>query len=99
MEGKSTDVTNVEEAKATYSDLKITGDGDLFTVLTKASTKNWMKSTKAMQVPGGVVIQVSTQINNIDGTHSVAEAVCYVPNVVIVPDKNNGKRLTFSSES
>lgn len=46
-----------------------------------------MKSTKAMQVEGcGVVVQVTTQQRNIDGTNSIAEAVTFVPGAVIVEE-------------
>lgn len=52
-----------------------------------------MKSTKAMQVPGGCVVQVTTQQKNPDGSYSVAEALTYVPGVKIVDAENNGRRL------
>jgi len=92
---KETSVTNPQEAKAVYTGLQVTGNPDLFTVLSKASTSGWMKSTKAMEVPEvGVVVQVSTQINNIDGTHSIAEALTFVPGAHIVPDESgSGKKL------
>ncbi len=79
--------SNVSGAKKNVSDLCIVGDGDLFKLLSKASSEDegWMKSTKAMQVPHGCVIQVTTQQRNIDGTYSVAEAATYVPGVKVVP--------------
>lgn len=52
-----------------------------------------MKSSKAMEVPGGCVIQVTTQQRNPDGSYSVAEAVAYVPGVKIADDDNNGRKL------
>ena len=42
-----------------------------------------MKSTKAMFTGDGCVVQVTTQQKNLDGTYSVAEAVTYVPGVLI----------------
>lgn len=53
---------------------------DLFKLLSKAWSHEecWMKSTKAMDVPGGVVIQVSTQQGD-----NVAEALTFVPGVRI----------------
>ena len=53
--------------------------------------ENWMKSTKAMEIEGvGCVVQVTTQQNN-----HVAEAVCFVPNAVIVDDEEHppGRKL------
>ena len=70
--------SNVSEAKKNVSDLIVYGEGDVFKLLSKASSKSegWMKSTKAMQVPTGCVIQVTTQ----QGDH-VAEALTFVPGV------------------
>ena len=53
-----------------------------------------MKSCKGMQVEGGgVVVQVTTQYNNPDGTKSIAEALTFVPNVRIV-ENEAGRFLT-----
>jgi len=45
-----------------------------------------MKSTKAMETPTGVVIQVTTQQRNEDGSYAVAEALTFVPGVQIKGD-------------
>ncbi len=48
-----------------------------------------MKSTKAMEIEGvGCVVQVTTQQGQ-----QVAEALVFVPNVVIVDDVNGGRKL------
>jgi len=69
---KALDVQNVEDAKAKVSDIKVVGNGDTFALLCKASSKSqgWMKSAKAMEVPGGCVMQVTTQQGD-----NVAEAL------------------------
>ncbi len=87
---KSLDVVNIEDAKEKISDLKFVGNGDLFQLLAKASSKSqgWMKSTKVMEVPGGVVVQVTTQ--NWD---NVAEALTYVPGVKVGVDGEGNKVL------
>jgi len=74
---------------------KVVGNGDMFKLLCKASSQNegWMKSTKAMQVTGGCVVQVTTQQKNPDGSYSLAEALTFVPDAVIVDDENNGRKL------
>lgn len=86
---KELDITDVEGAKAKIGDLETFGDGDLFRLISKASTKSggWMKSTKAMEIAGvGCVIQVTTQ----QGDH-VAEALTFVPGVRIEGEGENRK--------
>lgn len=90
---KELDVVNVEDAKKKIDDLVVVGNGDMFQLLCKASSKSgeWMKSAKAMEVPGiGCVVQITTQQGN-----NVAEALTFVPNVCIQPDINNGKKLVL----
>ena len=70
-----------------FSDLVVFGSGDLFKLISKASSKGegWMKSTKAMQIDGvGVVVQVTTQQGD-----NVAEALTFVPCVKIIGDDTN----------
>lgn len=93
---KTLDNTNVAEARTKISDLKVVGDGDLWLLLSKASSaeQGWMKSTKAMEVDGiGCIVQVTTHQRNHDGTNSVAEALAFVPAVEIVNDTNGGRKL------
>ena len=90
--------TDMMDAKQNIPDLKIIGDGDLFKVLCKVSSESegWMKSTKAMQLHNGCLVQVTTQQKNYDGSYAVAEALTFVPNVRIEDDINGGRRLIFS---
>lgn len=87
--------SDVSGAKINVKDIVVVGDGDLFKLLCKASSKNegWMKSTKAMEVPGGCVVQVTTQQTNPDGSYVVAEALTFVPGAFIGADINNGRKL------
>lgn len=80
---KTLDVTNVAEAKEKINDIKVFGNGDLWQLLCKASSENqgWMKSTKAMEIDGGCLVQVSTQTEV-----GVAEAIEFVPSVIIAKD-------------
>ena len=83
-EAKSLGATDVRGATTLVSDIEVFGDGDLFVLLSKASSEKqgWMKSTKAMPVDGaGVLVQVTTQQRNVDGTYAVAEALTFVPGV------------------
>jgi hypothetical protein len=87
--------SNISGARRNVPDIKVVGDGDMFQLLCKASSEaeGWMKSTKAMNVGGGCVVQVTTQQRNADFTYAVAEALTYVPGVCIVHDVNGGRRL------
>ncbi len=82
---KSLGNTDQNGARKNVKDIVIFGE-DLFKLLSKASSEKegWMKSTKAMEVPGGCVIQVTTQ-----QWDQVAEAVCFVPGVMI---RENGTK-------
>lgn len=80
-------------------DVVMFGD-DLFKLMSKASSEieGWMKSTKAMEVGRGCVVQVTTQQRNPDGSYSVAEALSFVPGVRLVENKDRdgivtGRRL------
>jgi len=86
MKEKSLGNTDVNGAHKNVPDIVVFGDGDMFKLLSKASSENegWMKSTKAMEIEDvGCVVQVTTQQKNIDGSYSVAEAVTFVPGVKI----------------
>lgn len=86
--------TEVSVARQNVPDIQVVGNGDMFRLLCKASSQSegWMKSTKAMLVPGGAVVQVTTQQKNPDGSYAVAEALTYVPGVIRIEDDMNGGR-------
>ena len=82
-------------AMQNVKDITFFGDGDTFQLLCKASSKNegWMKSTKAMEIPGvGCVVQVTTQQNG-----NIAEALTFVPGVKIVLDGASGRKLVSTN--
>lgn len=86
----------ISETKENVSDLKTFGHGDLFKLLSKASSEKegWMKSSKAMEIAGiGCVFQVTTQQGD-----NVAEAVCFIPGVRIEGETTGGRRLIKSYE-
>lgn len=88
--------SDISGAQQNVKDICVVGNGDLFQLLAKASSEEegWMKSTKAMQISNsGCLVQVTTQQRNPDGSYAVAEALTFVPNVIIVDDINNGRRL------
>jgi hypothetical protein len=95
MNTKTLHNSDISGARQNVKDILVVGNGDLFALLCKASSQDegWMKSTKAMAVPGGCVVQVTTQQRNPDGSYAVAEALTFVPGVKIVDDEANGRKL------
>ncbi len=87
--------SDVSGARQNVKDIKVVGNGDMFQLLCKASSEEegWMKSTKAMELPHGCLVQVTTQQRGIDGTYAVAEALSFVPGVRCAADENNGRKL------
>ena len=88
---KTLDNENIEKAKAQIPDIKVFGNGDLFELICKASSKKegWMKSTKAMDTGNGCLVQVTTQQGD-----NVAEALAFVPGVKILTDQQGNKYLS-----
>ena len=95
MKEKTLTNTSIEDVKKNVSDVVVVGNGDMFSLLCKASSseQGWMKSTKACQTPTGCIVQCSTQQRNPDGSYSVAEALTFVPGVFITSDVNGGRKL------
>lgn len=83
--------------KKNVKDVKIFGNGDLWQLLCKASSEaeGWMKSTKAMPLHNGCLVQVTTQQKNPDGSYAVSESICFVPGAAIEDDINGGRRLIY----
>ena len=78
---KSLGNTTASGATKNVKDIVFWGDGDLFKLISKASSQEegWMKSTKAMDIQGsGCLVQVTTQQGD-----NVAEALTFVPNVKV----------------
>lgn len=92
MEPKSLHNTTANGARKNVKDIKFWGDGDMFRLISKASSESegWMKSTKAMQAGTSVVVQVTTQQRNPDGSYAIAEALTTVPNAEIAEVVEDG---------
>ena len=87
MTEKTLHNSDISGAKKNIKDLVVFGDGDLFKLIAKASSKaeGWMKSTKAMEIPGvGCIVQMTTQQGD-----NVAETSVFVPGVTVVGDGEN----------
>lgn len=83
--------TTASQAKDNVKDIVFWGNGDTFKLISKASSQNegWMKSTKAMEIPGlGCIVQVTTQQKNADLSYAVAEAVTFVPHCKVLEVTN-----------
>ena len=79
--------SDISGAKKNVPDIVVYGNGDLFKLLSKTSSQRegWMKSTKVMEIPHvGCLVQVTTQQRNPDGSYAVAEALQFVPGVVLL---------------
>jgi len=85
MSGKHLGNTCASGATKNVKDIVFWGDGDTFQLISKASSEaeGWMKSTKAMDVGIGVVVQVTTQQRNPDGSYALAEATTFIPGVYV----------------
>ena len=82
--------TEIDGAKKNVPDIVVYGVGDLFKLISKASSEEegWMKSTKAMQTDTGLVVQVTTQQYD-----NVAEALCFIPGGKLRGDAVKGWRI------
>lgn len=91
--------TTDKSAKKNVSDLVVWGNSDTFKLISKASSESegWMKSTKAMEAGTDVVVQVTTQQRNPDGSYVIAEALTTVVFAQIISVKNdNGEVISRS---
>lgn len=91
--------SDISGAHKNVPDIKVVGDGDAFKLICKASSEaeGWMKSTKAMQIGDvGCLVQVTTQQRNDDGSYCVAEALTFVPDVVVTGIEADGGRSIMS---
>ncbi len=59
---------------------------DVFKLISKTSSEKegWMKSTKAMQCGSDVIVQVTTQQRNPDGSYAIAEALTTLNDAIVV---------------
>lgn len=60
---------------------EVLGNPDQFQTLFKVSSDRLMKSTKAMNIPNGCILQVTSREIDQNGQIDVAEAVTFVPDV------------------
>jgi len=83
--------TDSSGATKNVKDIVFWGDGDTFKLISKASSEaeGWMKSTKAMDVGNGCVVQVTTQQGK-----NIAEALTFVPGVKIIEDIEDGEVIS-----
>ena len=101
--GERTFVTETADLREQGKKPKIFGNPDNFQLLFKAQGDTFTKSTKAMQVTDGCVLQVTTERRNPDNSWSVAEALTFVPGVMIVEefaeDQVSGRYLSTRSHA
>lgn len=80
MTQKPVDVISTEDCKEKVSDLQVVGNPDIWQLVCKVSSKsqNWSKSTKALEVPTGVVLQVTTLVGN-----QIFESLLFIPEISV----------------
>lgn len=95
MQERMLDISVDKPDKKNIKDLKVYGDTDNFRLLCKASSQSqgFMKSTKVCNVPDGCIVQVTTQQRNPDGSYAVAEALTYVPGIILDIESNPRKLI------
>jgi len=99
MKTKTFKNTDTDGATKNVRDIQFWGSKDAFKLISKAwsEEEGWMKSTKAMDTNNGVVVQVTTQQRNPDGSYSIAEALTFVPNASVYENKDDtGKVISRS---
>ena len=77
-----------EDIPAQDEDLKKHGNPDQLRLMFKVQSETWVKSTKAMNVPGGCLIQMSTDRKQRNGSWVSAETSTFLPHAQVVPDEN-----------
>ncbi|WP_298585309.1 hypothetical protein [uncultured Kocuria sp.] len=81
-------ITKTEDVQKNDKNLETHGNPDQFHLLFKAQSSSWIKSTKAMNVPGGCLVQMSTDRKQKNGSWVSAETSTFLPNAHVVPDEN-----------
>lgn len=92
--------TPAKGTRTQVRDVEFYGNGDTFELLYKASSQEegWMKSTKVCNcLYIGCIIQVTTQQRNPDGSYAVAEALTFVPGMMIDVTAEPRKLVPISS--
>lgn len=75
-------------------DVKTYGNPDQLKLLFKAQGRGWKKSTKALELPDGCLVQVTTERQSSDGDWANAEALVFVPNVKLESTSDNYYRIS-----
>ena len=78
------DARRLAEAKG--ENFQTSGNPDRFKLLFKAQGERWRKSTKAMDVPGGCLVLVTSERESLDGDWTTAESLQLVPGAVLRED-------------
>ena len=84
-EEKDLSVTGPTDLKEKVSDVVVVGNPDAWVLICKASSnkQGWMKTTKAMKVEEGCLVQTETQQRNKDGSYALSQALVFVPEITI----------------
>ncbi len=72
------------QARAQGEKIEVFGQPDQLRLVFKVQGAQWKKSTKALEMPGGCLVQVTTERQGADGSWTTAEALEFVPDVRLV---------------
>jgi hypothetical protein len=88
-------IRNTQDAKDQALDegtgIEVYGNPDQLKLLFKVQGVGWKKSTKALPVPGGCIVQMTTERQGSDGTWSTSEAMQFIPNATVVASSAAGE--------
>jgi hypothetical protein len=90
--GKTLGNTTASQARENVKDLQTWGNPDMWKLICKAwsEDEDWMKSTKAMEIPGvGCLVQVTTQNEELP-----SESVVFVSGIRIEETKDEEGNVT-----
>ena len=90
--GKTLGNNDSNGTRKNVPDVQFWGDGDTWKLICKAwsEEEDWMKSTKAMEIPGvGCLVQVTTQNEELP-----SESVVFVPGIRIEETKDDEGNVT-----
>ncbi|MCW3107104.1 MAG: hypothetical protein JWQ09_1610 [Segetibacter sp.] len=79
-------ITSTKQFAEKESTEKFYGNPDHFITLFKVVSKDLKKSTKAMRLEHGCLIQVTTERRAPSGEWNISEAITFIPNTTVVKD-------------
>jgi len=92
---ESKKVLDIDGLEVDLDGLQVVGDGDPFKMIARVydSASGWIKTTEAMQLYNGCVVQSTHQKRNQNGSYVVTQALTFVPDVQYIELESGGGTL------